>query len=206
MTPSFRTKLGLALFVPLAAALMATFACLPAPVGDPETAKIDEALSGAWQGVPKTAENKDVGLVLFQPWDAHTYLLRYLAIENKEGKESRQLATYKAWLTTLGGTTFVTAQPMDDLRYGPAADPQSKRFWVVMRLDKKGDGTLDMRIVSPEAEALKGKETREALEAAIKANAEEKALYADALTFKKLGKDEQLKLEETLKKFGIETP
>lgn len=207
MTPRSRTLLGIALFLPLAAVLLATFACLPAPVGDPDASRLDDTLTGAWQGVPKSPDNKDVGLALLQPWDARTYLVRYFAIEQKDGKEDRNMALFKGWLTTLGNATFLTAQPMDGLQFGPAGEGPVKRYWVVMRIDRNAAaGTLEMRMVSPESEVLKGKETREAIEAAIKANPDDKSLYAESLTFKKLPKDEQLKLEDTLNKFGIDLP
>jgi hypothetical protein len=207
MTPITRTRLGIALFVPLAAALLATFACLPAPVGDPETARLDDSLVGIWKGVPKTADNKDEGYALLRPWDNHTYLMRYFVAETKDGQEKRNALTYKAWLTPINNATFLTAQPMDDVHFGPAAAPDDKRYWVVFRVDRNADGSIDARMVAPDSDLIKEKTTRADIEAVIKAHLEEKSLYtSEPLTFKKLSKDDQLKFEENLKKFNVELP
>lgn len=204
MKSSTRTWLGLALFLPLAAVLLATFACLPAPVGDPEASKIDSSLVAAWQGVPQNPEDKDITLMLVQPWDARTYLLRFLAQETEDGKPAYKYHAYKAWLTTFGNATYLTAEPLDDLRFGPASSPEDKKLWMVFRLDKDAT-TIKLRMVKGDSDLMKEKTTRAEIEAVLKANPDNDTLFAESLSFKKLPKDDQLKLAETLKKFGIET-
>jgi hypothetical protein len=204
MKSSTRTWLGLALFLPLAAILLATFACLPAPVGDPEASKVDPSLVAAWQGVPETPDEKNSALMLIQPWDARTCLLRYLVQETEEGKPTYKYHTYKAWLTTFGNATYLTAEPFDDLRFGSAASPEDKKLWMVFRIEKDAN-TIKLRMIKADSDLMKEKTTRPEIEAVLKANPNNETLYADSITFKKLPKDDQLKLEETLKKFGIET-
>jgi len=131
MKSSTRTWLGVALFVPLAAVLLATFACLPAPVGDPETSKVDESLVGAWQAAQKDPSDEVITAVM-QPWDAKTYYLSYYSLKKKDGAEEKSMMHFKAWVTTLGTATFLTAQPLDDMSFA-VGEKNDKPFWVVMR-------------------------------------------------------------------------
>jgi len=200
MKASSRTTLGIVLFIPLAAVLLVTFACLPGPVGDPEQSKVDEQLVGAWRAEPTDPGDKSLIVALLRPWDAHTYLLQYIAVETKEGKESHEMMPMKAWLTKIGDATFLTAQPMDDLRYAVGDDGQ-KPYWVVMRLDKTPTG-MNIRMVDPGSEFIKGLTKREDLEAAIKAHLNDKIYSSgDATAFKKLGKEDKGFLEALLGKF-----
>ncbi len=200
MTPRNRSLLAIALFVPLAAILLATFACLPAPVGDPEQSKVDDTLVGAYRGMPTNADDKSSILVLLRPWDSHTYLLDFMQVDKKDDKEERQMSHFKAWLTTLGGKTFITAEEKDDLKF-VLGDDGSKPVWVVMRLDKIATG-IEARMVNVDSEFIKGLTKREELEAAIKAHATDQALYNDTITFKKLGKEDQAFIDDVLSKFN----
>ncbi len=200
MKAQYRSMLGVALFVPLAAMLLATFACLPVPVGDPEQSKMDAALAGIYRGTPTDPADKTNTLALLRPWDAKTYLLEYVTVETKDGKEVRQMQHFKAWLTTIAEKTFLTAAPMDDLKFA-LGDDDKKPFWVVLRLDKVAAG-LEVRMVNPDSEYLKGLTKREEFEAAIKAHVSDQPLYGDALTFKKLGKEDQPLIDEVLSKFN----
>jgi hypothetical protein len=196
MPARFRTFLGIALFVPLAAILLATFACLPAPVGDPETSKIDDALTGIYRG----GDAQSTILVLIRPWDSHTYLLEYVAVEKKDDKETHGILHFKAWLTKFGDQTFLTAQPMDDLSYA-VGDTGEKPYWAVFRLDKTPTG-LVASMVKPDSDFVKDLTTRQQLEDAIKAHALDKGLYSEPLTFKKLDKEDKAFIEEILGKIN----
>ena len=202
MSAKLRTFLGIGLFLPLAVILLATFACLPAPVGDPESAKIDESLSGFYRVTnPEDTNNDTTVMAILRPWDTHTYLLQYLQVEKKEGKSAPEMMLFKAWLTTLGDHTFITCQPMDD-RKMIAGDEGAKNYWVVLRIDKTATA-IEARMVSPDSEFLKDLKQRAELEAAIKAHVSDKALYADnQLICRKLGKEDQKLVEETLDKFN----
>ena len=201
MKPQHRTLLALALFLPLAALLLATFACLPTPVGDPEKSAVDPSLSGIYKGVPTKPEDKATELAILKPWDNKTYLLQYLTVEQKDGKEDRQIQHYKVWLTTISEKTFLTLQPLDDTASLIGADPSDKPFWVVLRVDKVPTG-LELRMVNPDSDYLKNLTKQEEFEAAIKAHASDNDLYGDLITFKKLGKDDQTQIDEVFTKFN----
>src|SRR3954467_7008207 len=106
MKPSTRTTLAVVLFLPLAAAILFTFACLPAPVGDPDKSKIDDKLTGAWINHDKD----ETVLAILRPYDQHTWFLRYLATKPNDTKVNA--LSYKAWLTTLADHTFITCETL----------------------------------------------------------------------------------------------
>jgi hypothetical protein len=195
-----RTLLAIALFVPLAAILLATFACLPVPIGDPEKSKVDETLSGVYQGKPTEPGDKTLSLAILRPWDAKTYLLQYFVVDASDNKDKRQFQSFKCWLTTIEGKTFLTAQPMGDLQFA-LGDKGDKPVWVVFRLDIVPSG-LVASMVNPDSEFLKDLAKPEDFAAAIKAHVSDKGLYGDAVTFKKLGKDDQALIDDVLGKFN----
>ena len=199
MKPSTRTWLSVALFVPLAAILLATFACLPAPVGDPEKSKVDPALTGIYRATPSDPADKTSELAFLRPWDGNTYYLQYVTTGTRDGKDVRQMQHFKAWLTTFAGKTFLTAEPLDDLQYA-IPEEGHKPVWVVLRLDKV-EGGLEVRLVTPDSEFIKGLTTREQLEKAIADHVTEQALYGNTIVFKKLGKNDQAVIDEALSKF-----
>jgi len=200
MKPASRTLLAVALFVPLAVLLLATFACLPAPVGDPEKSQVDAALAGIYKAQPTDPADKSTALAILKPWDAKTYLLEYLMVETKDNKETHEIQHFKAWLTTIAGKTFLTAQPTDDFA-NLVGDTPDKLFWIVLRLDKVPTG-LELRMVNPDSDFMKNLTKQDEIEAAIKAHVSDNALYGDVLTFKKLGKDDKAQIEEILGKFN----
>jgi hypothetical protein len=200
MNAKRRSVLAILLFAPLAAILLATFACLPAPVGDPDKSKVDETISGIYsRQMPADPTDKTSEIAILRPWDGKTYLLQYLTGGIKDGTEQRQIQHFKAWLTTISDKTFITCEPMDNLSYA-LGDDGSKPFWVVLRLDKTDKG-LEVRMVNPDSEFMKGLAKREDIEAAIKAHASDAGLYGDALNFKKQGKDDQALIDAMLSKF-----
>ena len=183
----YRTLLGVVFFLPLAALLLVMFACLPAPVGDPENSKVDPALTGAWQG---TDPDGNAELVLLRPWDSHTYFVQYMVQSKKDGKEEDRISHYKAWLTSLGGSTFMTFEPLERFDY-VAKDENEKPWWLVARIQLT-PGNVAFRPINPESPLVKDLDTREKLEGAITANAAKDDLYSKEMTFQKLGKDGKL--------------
>jgi len=194
-----RTILGVLLFLPLAAVLLVTFACLPAPVGDPEQSKVDPALNGAWSA----QKDDDKLLVLVRPWDARTYFIQYMENKKKDGKDENQGLHFKAWLTTLGGQSFIVCEPIDRFDFVPGfLDQNDKPFWIVGRVEV-GTDSMTFRMVNSDSPLMKDLSTREQLEAAITANVDKNELYSDAITFKKLGKDDAAAIHDSLKAFNV---
>jgi hypothetical protein len=201
MKSAHRTCLSIALFTPLACLLLITFACLPAPVGDPEKSKIDENLAGIYQQVPQDPASKDVNLAILKPWDSRTYMLNYMVLGKQNDKETHELKHFKVWLTTIEGKTFLTAQPMDDLQFALGKDEQAAEpFWAVLRIDKVPSG-LELRMLNRNSEFLKNLTKQAEIEAAIKAHVSDNDLYAEPVTFKKLDKSDRALIADVLSKF-----
>ena len=183
--PNFKTLLAIALFIPSAVALLVTVACLPAPVGNPDTAKLDDALTGAWQAAPEPGKT-DTAVALLRPYDAHTWFLQYLATDKKDGKETVGILNCKAWLATFGTTTFICCESLDNADFLPGVEKDKTYF--LAKLDRQGN-KLTLSPVNDSSELLKNAKTQDAIEAVLKANANNKDLYADPITFNKLDKD-----------------
>jgi hypothetical protein len=176
-----RTLLGVILFVPLAALLLVMFACLPAPVGDPENSKVDPAIAGAWTATDD--DGREV-LVLARPWDTHTYYVEYMSQSKKDGKDDNSVMHLKAWLTTLGGSTFMTFEPLDRLNYVSKED-DDKAWWFVARLEVTPD-SIKVRPINQDSALVKDLDTREKLEEAITKNVNDDTLYSKEITFQKI--------------------
>jgi hypothetical protein len=202
MTPARRTLLGVALFVPLAAVLLTMFACLPVPVGDAATAKLDDKLTGAWKLVPSDPADKDtVTVAVLRPLDEHTWFLQYINSEKKDGADKISTAHYRAWLTPIGGVTFITCEALDDSAFlTPGKD--SDRYYFVAKVEAKDD-TVTLKPLKDDFAPLKDVKDRAKAEEAIKANVDNQDMYGDAMVFKKLTKDEVTLVEELLKKGNI---
>ena len=181
-----RTVLGIVLFVPLAALLLVMFACLPAPVGDPSNSKVDPGLTGAWKG---TDPDGKAVLALVRPWDEHTYYVEYMAQSKKDGKEENGVLHFKAWLTPLGGATFITMEPLDRLDY-VEKDPNDKAWWMTGKIELTA-GKVSFRMVNPDSPLIKDKDvdTREKLEALLKDNAGREDLYSPEMPLEKIAPD-----------------
>ncbi len=142
----------LLLALPLAAVILFLDACLPVGVGDPETSKIDPRLVGVWREIQD--DGSEGGVVALLPFDGRAYVLRSVNVERADDgirlKPGEGL--YKAWLATIEGRTFVTAQPLY-LReaVGDARPPG----FVVAALSLSEDGTkVEVQSVNPAFGAL----------------------------------------------------
>lgn len=138
MRPNFRSIGGAALMLVIIPIFAGLLACMPeyVPLGNPERARIDEAMSGMWYS---DGESELFGYVVFlQPWDKRTWLITNLMIGEADGADLDQYETefdastyqgftdffghpeldeddlelgtlqYKGWLAKLGGETFLT--------------------------------------------------------------------------------------------------
>jgi hypothetical protein len=196
-----KTLLSITFFIPLAGILLITLACLPAPVGDPETAKVDPALVGAWQlGITDPA-SKEKGVVTMRALDAKTYFVQYLFLEVKDGKEVVSVLDHKGWLTSLAGATFITCESLDDAAYLVPGEKSDRYYWVA-KLERSGD-TVTLSPVNESSPLMKDKTTRDQIETVIKANVNNKELYSQTMTFKKLGKDQLTLLGDLRKKANV---
>lgn len=168
--------------------------CLPSPIGDPATSRIDPALEGTWLhdglelaqcqiGGTEYGPGRRKSIYLLRAFDEHCYLIT--AIQFYEAKDGRigdaRLTSWKGWLTTLGDRRYLVCQNLggDPIPTGPPVglfptfeleqlDPESVRITTVVF----GDIFKRLEGVPPdEARAIIATEyAREKLEARIREN------------------------------------
>ena len=187
------------LLLPLLAILLTTLACVPLPVGDPEKSVVDKDLVGAWELIKADSPQEKV-LVTLQPLNAKTYFVQYFAHTTKAGKISVQVLNFQGWLTTIAGKTFICLDFLGDERAlnieGNAVE--EKPVFVVAAYTKEKD-KVQFQMLSTGDDINKkgfvgglfdGVKTREEFEARIGKNIDNKELLDEAITFRKLGKDD----------------
>ena len=82
--PKHRRSLGgLLMALIMAPFVISVLACLEAPIGNPETSKVDPKLSGVWFG----KYNGEPALLVLQPYDKRTYLVGWFRAEPDEGEK-----------------------------------------------------------------------------------------------------------------------
>ena len=160
-----RSLLGLLLAACLLPVLLGIMACFPVPVGDPEQSKVDPKMAGAWFS---STDGSSVLMVL-EPFDQRTYLMTYHGVEFNDLKEGEDRAVtagdlgketvvagetmiMKAWLTTIGGKTFMTWEPKAVLDEERGMKPET---WFVFRVDFSGADELRLTMVDPDFDGFK---------------------------------------------------
>lgn len=156
---------------PLIVVILWLTACVKHPVGDPEKSKVDPAYAGAW------LESKTDGarsLLVLRPYDSRTYLGNIFTYD-KQGDTYRpqQRINCKAWLTSLGGATFLTMEPMNVGHFLGVAE---KPPYLVAKLSLS-DGVLRLRLVDGGNEAVKNAGDSQALEKVIEQGVNTDGLY-----------------------------
>ena len=198
LSPAQRSVIGILLFVPLAAIILMTLACLPAPIGEPEKATLDKDLIGAWEPVAKPeADAKTV--VLVRGLDAHTYLIQYLSSEKKNDKEKQFQLNYRGWLTTLGGETFLCLEALDDEEFLGAKE-KSVYYWAA-KITKDKDKVTALPLA--EGGPLKDLKTRAEIEEAVAKNIKNKEMYGEEMTYRKMGQEDLEAVRAMRKRFSI---
>jgi hypothetical protein len=191
----FSPLVTLAAVAPLVVIILGSTACVKHPIGDPERSKVDPRCSGVWLATDEQM------LLLLRPYDSRTYLARILSYTSKDGVIRPQEETEaKAWLTSLGGATFLTLELLDWGHFAGLADDDLPYY--VMRFDFKDDA-LSLRLIGGE-EACKAGSRRE-LESVIKRNVDSESLYDDpAMDFRRA--DDQDLVRSVLEAFKPRGP
>lgn len=185
------TLLGVA---PLVVAILCLTACVKYPVGDPEKSKVDPKLSGVW----RSQEPDGATLLVFRPYDARTYFVKSLPYREDSGAiRPGEAQEFKAWLTALGGATFLTLEPLDCAQW---LGLKSEMFPCFVAKVDFADGSLHLRIVNGGKGPAEAAKNSAELEAAIAKNVAADALYIDtAMVFKKF--DDKARIQAVLDAF-----
>ncbi len=171
---------ALATVAPLIVVILWLTACVKHPVGDPEKGKVDPAYAGVWL---EKAASGDRSLLLLRPYDARTYFANIFTYHSDgDGLKPAQRINCKAWLTPLGGATFLTLEPLNCEHFAGLGD---KPPYLVAKVSL-ADGALQLRLVNGDNESVKNANDSQALQAVIEKGVNSDALYGgDATVFKK---------------------
>ncbi len=202
-TRSTSGALLMLVIIPLFAGLLA---CMPehVPLGDPERARIRPEMSGVWY----TGDADDLlgQVVVLQPWDKRTWLLLNILMEQPDDDELYDFATYdglvrwladgraqdeevplaailyKAWLTKIGGETFMTWE----IRGLPNEDRDGEEglldpwWWWDFRVTASNGSAMVLHLLDDEFPPLKeAPRTRRGWEKVIRKHAQDDALYLE---------------------------
>jgi len=215
------------MFLIMAPFLICVLACLKAPIGDPETSKLDPKLTGVWLG----KDGDEFGMLVLQPFDKRTYLVGWFESESDEDpdkaedpeKEEPQKEAaneeeakpkdgekkldqinfkegmlFKGWLTTIGGQQFMCWEPKFVFDEKHGMKPKAWFVWkVILRKNK-----LSLCLVEDEEDA--GETTKE-IEKFIKANYldDNELKDKDWTHYRKIDKSKYDEVAEALEKMGI---
>jgi len=200
MNANLRSVSGGLLMLTIIPALLGLLACMPVPIGDPEQSRVDPDLTGVWF---VSYDENDTGVLILDAYDKRTWLGVYSEPETIDGAAEPDIATYdgliaamgadgapwqvelnevmivKAWLTELGGETFMVWQPravFDD------ADRLAAEYAFNFHLVKQSRDRFTLAFFEDSHPGLDDVDVddKEQLEAAIAKHAQDPAFYDDA--------------------------
>lgn len=201
MRPERRSLMGFLLAALLVPLLAGVLACIPVPIGDPETSAIDPATTGIW--IPEG----DLGIWLMDRYDERTWLATVVEVDTAQDPECEALEApvgyaeaielmenhrdclevsdvgiFKAWSTELDGRRFLTLEPRGLISTeGDSPGSMEPPFWFVFEVEH-GDGRLTLRPVDPDFDGFDGiPTTREAFEEVLTRHGGDEDLYDDAM-------------------------
>jgi hypothetical protein len=177
--------------------MLGMIGCLEIPLGDPETSKADDQYIGLW--LNSATPNDESELLAVMKYDSRTYLISEMKfVKTDAGYQSRGQTNMKAWLTRIGDTTFITAEPKDPKSLIESSD----KAYFVAKIARAGDQVtvqqVDEKFVK-EANVT----TPAALAKLIADNlANPKLLEADTGTYTRMGPGDSDKAKSILNAFA----
>jgi hypothetical protein len=157
--------------------------CISIPLGDPEKAKVDDKLLGAW--LTKPSDDGKQSLFTIVPYDSRTCLVAEMGFE-KDGDTTKASGRFdwKMWLVDIKGTTFASLEMKNPQT---AVEPLEERY-AIARIKRDGD-TISLQLVKDEF--VKGAKTSADLEKLVGDNVSNDAMYDDAMTLVRVGADQK---------------
>lgn len=222
-TPLRRSLAGLAVAAGLLPSLLALLACIPFPVGDPETSQIDPGLTGAWVG----QDEDSIELLILRPYDRRTWLGTILLVIPApadagqpapagaeqatspdallarmldERSDPASLDIHKIWLTTLGGRRFLCWERLHsvDDEKGEFRPP----YWLVMRVDTPQPEAMELRFPADQRPWSEVKSSAEA-EKVLRDNADRDTFYDETWRYARVPPSAYAQVALILKRFGL---
>jgi hypothetical protein len=182
-----RSRAGLVatiLFVPVLLGVMGCFE-LPAPIGDPERSRIEPGISGVWID---DESDTDVQVLIFEPFDRRTWLLRWIVLDidsrddqsNLEalragGAETEGVMLFKVWRKRISGKSFFTMEFRGLLSSESEMEPH---VWWGARMAVDDTGKLLLHMIDKDFAEFEEGMTRRQLERVIRRNHGNPGLFA----------------------------
>ena len=181
-----------AVFAVACVVLLGFIGCISIPLGDPEKAKVDDKLLGAWLSAPGT-DGKQTLFTVIQ-YDARTCTVSEFEF-SKDGATIKPSGRFdwKMWTVDVKGTTFASMEmKMPQL----ALDPQTD-VYACAKLTRDGD-KLTIAPVKDDVVKNANISSSQQLEDLIGANLNSADFYGDPLTVSKVKDDQK---DEIMKVF-----
>lgn len=179
---------------PMVVVILGLAACVKHPVGDPEKSKVDPQYEGIWLQKDPDSENT---LLFMRPYDARTYfvnIFNYIG-EGSEIEPTERL-DFKAWLTSIGDSTFITMEP---LPYAHLSGEDEDPPYLAAKISLV-DGELQLRLVHGDQEPARSAKNAAELEKVIAEHVESDSLYVDdTMAFTKI--DDKTLINDVLEAF-----
>jgi hypothetical protein len=178
------------------AGLLGLSACLPVQLGDPAKSKADSRYFGVWE-----RRDNQVHRALIRAWDERTFVVDVMTgdVADDGSTRPRERDVYKAWLTDVKGTTFMTLQPIGTL--GMVNGDSRPTYYLVVKLVLEGQA-MTAQALDPEYKRLSACKTRQELEKLVSANLSDPKLFGGApVIIKRSGVDQMQGLEKLLQTF-----
>lgn len=156
-------------------ALLTLASCLPVPLGDPDKSQVDSKLTGFWVD---TDDANSGTMYVIAPFDSHCDMVQCVPYEKKGDRYETKSSAWRAWLTDVKGTRFMTLQSaahMADPAYpGDKSYPTVKIVMV--------PGKLTFRALDSGYEKFKELKNSDQLAQIIQENLDDPKMYVEAET------------------------
>ena len=159
-------------FVTALFGLLTLASCLPVPLGDPDKSKVDSKLNGFWIDVDDANSGN---MYVIAPFDSHCYVVQAVAYTKKDDHYETKSSAWRAWITELKGSRFMTLQPIAHL-----ADPAfpNDKYYPTAKIVLES-GKLIYKGLEPNYSKFKDLKDSAQLAQIIQENREDSKMYVE---------------------------
>jgi hypothetical protein len=185
-----------AVFTVACLVILGFIGCISIPLGDPEKAKVDDKLIGAWLSAPGNDGKQTLFTVV--PWDARTCMVSEFEFA-KDGDTIKPSGRFdwKMWTVDVKGTQFASLEMKNPQL---AMDPQTD-VYSSAKLTRDGD-KITLAVVKDDVVKNANISTSQQLQDLIAANLNSADFYGDALTLTKVKDDQKDEIGKVLDAFN----
>jgi hypothetical protein len=176
--------------------LLAVVGCISIPLGDPEKAKVDDKLFGAW--ITKPGDDGKQTLFTVVGYDSHTSLVTQMGFE-KDGDQIKGGGRFdwKMWLVDIKGTTFAALE----LKNPQLALEKEENRFAIARISRNGD-SLTMQLVKDDFVTNAGVSNSQQLEDLIAKNVKNPEMYGEETVMTKVKEEQKEEIGKIFEAFN----